>query len=77
MYFERIPIDAQVKLGKHCMKGTRITAEFITDKPAEGANIEWLSDVYSHIKRVYIFEAPRYVKPLLANEEAIEAKPAL
>ncbi len=76
MQFERISIDPGVMLGKPCIKGTRITAKLILDKLAGGASVEWFLDAYPHIKREDIFEALRYAKAVLGNEEIIEATPA-
>lgn len=66
MYFERISIDPGVMLGKPCIKGTRITVELILDKLAEGANIEWISDAYPHIKREDVLEVIGYAKAELS-----------
>ena len=60
-------------LGKRCIKGTRITVELILDKLAGEANVEWILDVNLHTKTEDIFEAIRYAKAVLKNEEIIEA----
>lgn len=73
MYFERISIDPGVMLGKPCIKGTRITVELILDKLSGGADVEWILNAYPHIKRKDIFEAIRYAKAVLTNEEIIES----
>ena len=47
--------------------------ELILDKLSRGADVEWISDACPHLKKEDIFEAIRYAKAVLTNEEIIEA----
>lgn len=72
MKFERISIDPKVMMGKPCIKGTRITVQFILENLGGGGTIEYLLDAYPHITRDDILEAINYANAILQNEDIEE-----
>jgi uncharacterized protein (DUF433 family) len=72
MQFDRISINPNVMMGKPCIKGTRITVDFILDQFAEGANMEYLLDGYPHITREDIKQALHYAGAVLTNQDVEE-----
>ncbi len=72
MQFNRISINPNIMRGKPCIKGTRITVDFILDQFAEGATFEYLLEDYSHITREDIQEALHYAGAVLSNQDVEE-----
>lgn len=72
MKFERISINPKVMMGKPCIKGTRITVQFILENLGGGGTIEYLLDAYPHITREDILEAINYANAILQNEDIEE-----
>ena len=71
-YRDRISLNPQVMLGKPCIKGTRITVEFIIRKLSEGMTFEEFTQEFSHITRSDILAALAYSADVLACEELVE-----
>lgn len=59
-------------LGKPCIKGTRITVEFILKTLAEGADFNYLLQGYPHISREDINQALSYAKTILSHQDVDE-----
>ncbi len=62
IYHERIVSDHQVMLGKHVIKGSRLTVELILRKLSQGATTDDLLKMYPHltnedIQAVYLYAA--------------------
>jgi uncharacterized protein (DUF433 family) len=72
MQFNRISINPNIMRGKPCIKGTRITVDFILDQFAEGATFEYLLEGYAHITREDIQEALHYAGAVLSNQDVEE-----
>jgi uncharacterized protein (DUF433 family) len=72
MQFNRISINPNIMRGKPCIKGTRISVNFILDQFAQGATIEYLLAGYSHITREDIQEALHYAGAVLYNQDVEE-----
>ena len=72
MNFNRISINPKVMMGKPCIKGTRITVDFILDQFAGGATFEYLLNGYNHITREDIQEALHYASAVLSNQDVEE-----
>jgi uncharacterized protein (DUF433 family) len=72
MQFNRISINPNIMRGKSCIKGTRISVDFILDQFAQGATIEYLLEGYSHITRGDIQEALHYAGAVLSNQDVEE-----
>ena len=68
---DRIEIDAKVMLGKPVIRGTRITAELLLRKLAEGATEADLLDAYPRLTREDIQAAIGYAADTLAHEETV------
>ena len=66
---ERIVVNPKIMLGKPVIRGTRITAELILRKLAEGATAEALLDAYPQLKKEDIRAAMAHAADTLAHEE--------
>ena len=76
MKFERISINPKIMMGKPCIKGTRITVQFILENLGGGGTIEYLLEGYPNLTIEDIREAIAYAHAVLTNEKIIEAEPA-
>jgi len=74
--FERILSDPNILSGKPCIKGTRISIEFILELIASGATFEDVIKSYPHLKHEDLEEALRYSARFLKNEIVITAEVA-
>jgi uncharacterized protein (DUF433 family) len=66
--FSRIVSNPAVLSGKPCVKGTRISAEFILELFASGASRDDVIRAYPHLTAEDIEEALRYASHFLENE---------
>ena len=71
-YKDRISADPNVMLGKPCIKGTRITVEFIVRKLSEGMPMDEFTVAYPHISHDDILAALAYSADVISNEVLIE-----
>jgi uncharacterized protein (DUF433 family) len=74
MVFTHISSDAAVLGGKPCIKGTRVSVEFILELFASGAARDDILLAYSHLTSEGISEALRYAARLLENESILVAE---
>jgi uncharacterized protein (DUF433 family) len=74
--FSRIVSDPEILRGKPCIKGTRISVEFILELVASGASRQDISQAYPHLTAEDVEEALRYAARFLNNEVAIVAEAA-
>ena len=72
MQFDRISINPNVMMGKPCIKGTRITVEFILKTLAEGADVKYILEGYPHISREDISQALSYAQAILSHQDVDE-----
>ena len=72
MQFDRISINPNVMMGKPCIKGTRITVEFILKNLAEGADFNYILEGYPHITREDISQALSYAQAILSHQDVDE-----
>ena len=66
--FERIVCNPAVLGGKPCIKGTRISVEFVLELLASGASRDDIAKEYPHLQAQDIEEAVRYAARFLKNE---------
>lgn len=71
---ERISCDPAVLGGKPCIRGTRISVEFILELVASGASPAEIVKTYPHLAPKDVEQALRYVARFLENEVVIAAK---
>lgn len=69
-----IVADPSILGGKPCIKGTRISVEFILELFASGANHEDILRAYPHLTMEGITEALRYAARFLRNESILLAE---
>lgn len=71
-YKDRITANPNVMLGKPCIKGTRITVEFIIRRLSEGMPMDEFTQEFSHITHDDVLAALAYSADVLACEEILE-----
>ena len=72
--FERIQSNPNVLGGKPCIKGTRISVEFILELVASGASRDDILHAYPHLAAEDVEEALRYASHFLENEVVLSAE---
>jgi uncharacterized protein (DUF433 family) len=68
----RITRNPAVMVGKPCIKGTRITVEFILEKLIQGATVESLLYDYDHLTKEDIYACIDYARAIMVHEEVYE-----
>ncbi len=69
--FDRIWSDPAILGGKPCIRGTRISVEFILELAASGASRDAIIASYPQLTPVDIEQAMRYVARFLKNEVVV------
>lgn len=72
--FDRIVSDPAILGGKPCVKGTRISVEFLLELVAQGASRADILEAYSHLGAEDVEQALRYASRFLENEVVITAE---
>ena len=72
--FGRISSDPGVLGGKPCIRGTRLSVEFILELLASGASRQEILDAYPHLAAEDIEDAVRYAARFLRNEVVLEVE---
>lgn len=74
MNFDRIVSDAAVLGGKPCIRGTRISVEFILEMVADGASRDDIVLSYPQLAPEDFEQALRYASGMLKNEIVISTR---
>jgi uncharacterized protein (DUF433 family) len=72
--YDQIVSNPEILHGKPCIRGTRISVEFILELIASGATREDILHGYPHLTAEGIEEAVRYASQFLANEVVISTE---
>jgi uncharacterized protein (DUF433 family) len=72
--FNHIVSNPDILHGKPCIRGTRISVEFILELIAGGATRDDILRNYPHLTAEGLEEAIRYASQFLANEVVISAE---
>jgi uncharacterized protein (DUF433 family) len=72
--FDRIVCNPAVLAGKPCIKGTRISVEFILELVASGGSRDEILRVYSHVTAEDVEQALRYAAESLKNDVMLTAE---
>jgi uncharacterized protein (DUF433 family) len=72
--FGRIACNPAVLGGKPCIKGTRISVEFILELVASGASRDDVLRAYPHLSAEDVEEALRYAVHFLENDVQLSAE---
>ena len=72
--FVHIASDPAILGGKPCIKGTRISVEFVLELFASGATHKDILSTYPHLTGESITEALRYAARFLKNESILVAE---
>ena len=74
MQFEHISSNPAILGGKPCIKGTRISVDFILQLVASGATINDIVSRYDHLDIDGVKESILYASEVLKNEVILELK---
>jgi uncharacterized protein (DUF433 family) len=74
--FTEIASDPAILGGKPCVRGTRISVEFILELLASGGNIEQIHEAYPEVSVEAARQAVMYASRFLDNEVLIAVAPA-
>jgi uncharacterized protein (DUF433 family) len=74
--FTRIVCNPNILGGKPCIKGTRISVDFILELAASGASRDDMLLAYPHLTAEDIEEALRYAVHFLENDVLVSAEVA-
>jgi uncharacterized protein (DUF433 family) len=74
LVFAHIVSDVSILGGKPCVRGTRISVEFILELFASGATHKDILRAYPHLTAESIAEALRYAARFLKNESILIAE---
>lgn len=72
--FVHIEANSQILGGKPCIKGTRISVEFIMELITSGAIVSDIVTAYTHLSREAVQDAILYASQFDNNEILIEIK---
>ncbi|MBX9782704.1 MAG: DUF433 domain-containing protein [Chitinophagaceae bacterium] len=72
--FPHIEANPAILGGKPCIKGTRISIEFILDLLVSGANVQQIAEAYPQLSKIAVEEAIRYASKFSKNEIIAEVK---
>ncbi len=72
--FSHITSDPAVLAGKPCIRGTRISVEFVLELAASGASRDDIVGAYPHISRDDVEQALRYAMANLRNDVVLTAE---
>jgi uncharacterized protein (DUF433 family) len=72
--FQHIEVDPAILGGKPCIKGTRISVEFILELVASGASIDDILKAYPHLSKEGVQEAILYAAQFSKNEVLLKIK---
>ena len=70
--FDFITMNPLILGGKPCIKGTRISVEFILELIASGASIADIVKVYPHLPEIGVKQAIEYAASQLKNDVVFE-----
>ena len=72
--FNRIASAPAILGGKPCIRGTRISVEFILELLASGASRDSILKTYDQVEAEDVEQAVRYAVRLLKNEVVLNAE---
>ena len=72
--FDRIVSNPEILGGKPCVRGTRISVEFILEMAASGASRDDIVRAYPHLTPDDVEEALRYAAHFLKNAVLISVE---
>jgi uncharacterized protein (DUF433 family) len=72
--FNHIVSNLEILHGKPCLRGTRISVEFILELMAGGATRDDILRSYPHLSAEGVEEAIRYASQFLANDIVISVE---
>jgi uncharacterized protein (DUF433 family) len=74
MDFDRITASPEILGGKPCVRGTRISVDFLLELIAQGASRQDILRAYPHLAPEDVEQAVRYAARFLENEVVISAE---
>lgn len=72
--FPLVVANAEILGGKPCIKGTRISVEFILELVASGGNVDDIVKAFPHLTKEGVQQAILYAAQFSRNEVLLEVK---
>ena len=72
---DRVTIDPKVCGGKPCIKGTRISVEFVVDLLSQGWTTDKILEQYDHLAHEDILACLAYASDVLKSEFILPPEP--
>lgn len=72
--FDRITSDSAILGGKPCVRGSRISVEFILELVASGASRAEILHTYPHLSAEDVEQALRYAVEAMRNDVVLTAE---
>jgi len=67
-WHDRIKLDPAILVGKPCIKGTRISVEFVVDLLSQGWTTQKILEQYDHLTHEDILACLAYASDVLKSE---------
>ena len=74
-WHDRITLDPAILVGKPCIKGTRISVEFVVDLLSQGWTVEKILQQYDHLTHEDILACLAYASEVLSSEFVLPPEP--
>ena len=74
-WHDRITLDPAVLVGKPCIKGTRMSVEFVVDLLSQGWTTEKILEQYDHLAHEDILACLAYAGEVLSSEFVLPPEP--
>jgi uncharacterized protein (DUF433 family) len=74
MTFTHIEANPEILGGKPCIRGTRISVEFVLELIASGGSIDDIVKAYPHLTKESVQEAILYAAQFSKNEVLLQIK---
>lgn len=72
--FHLIEANPEILGGKPCIKGTRISVEFILELIASGGSVDGIVNAYPHLPKRAVLQAVLYAAQFSKNEVLLQVK---
>jgi len=74
-WHDRIALDPAILVGKPCIKGTRISVEFVVDLLSQGWTTQKILEQYGHLSHEDLLACLTYAGDVLKSEFVLPPEP--
>ena len=74
-WHDRITLDPAILVGKPCIKGTRISVEFVIDLLSQGWTTDKILEQYDHLTHEDLLACLAYASDVLSSEFVLPPEP--